>query len=177
MVILMRACTHAWYRTYKTHRKTWMDEGRTLVGAAVPMVTMAQSAANWRITWHTLAWIEYIHSHSYINTELHNHVERSATWAITLGSTDRHFRDGLDALHRGGGGQRGDLAGPEAPWFEGQAVGEVLQVGLRQRVLHPVGPPRIAAVGARLALQGGNSHRDRIDAYNVTPFPQKLKKT
>ena len=31
------------------------------------MVTMAQSAANWRDT-HTLTWIALIHSHTYINT-------------------------------------------------------------------------------------------------------------
>ena len=53
------------------HFKTCDDDNnnnewwRTLIGA-VPMVTMAQSAPNWRIT-HTVTWIARIHSHTYIN--------------------------------------------------------------------------------------------------------------
>ena len=44
---------------------SWFLLGRTLIGA-VPMVTMAQSATNWRKT--TLTWMTRIHSHTYINT-------------------------------------------------------------------------------------------------------------
>ena len=72
--VCLSVCVWVWLLIFNCDRVdactysslTLITSWRTLIGA-VPMVTVAQSTANW-CNMHTRAWIAHIRSHTYINT-------------------------------------------------------------------------------------------------------------